>query len=74
MTKLGKLTAEDVTRTLDAIPLGVVPTSHSIPMFTDAYPQVLQPELNKVLSGEITAKEMIERVRPAMEQRIKEQP
>ena len=74
MVKLGKLTAEDVTRTLDAIALGVVPTSHSIPMFTDAWPQVLLPELNKALAGEITAKEMIERVRPAMEQRIKEQP
>lgn len=33
--KLGRLTAEDVTRTLDAIPIGVVPTSHSIPVFTD---------------------------------------
>jgi multiple sugar transport system substrate-binding protein len=74
MLKLGKLTAEDVQRTLDAIAPGVVPTSHAVPLFTDAWPQVLLPELNRVLAGEITAKEMIERVRPAMEQRIKEQP
>ena len=73
MSKLGKLTAEDVNRTLDGINIGWITTSHSVPLFTDAWTQVLLPELNRVLAGEITAKEMIERVRPAMEQRIKEQ-
>lgn len=71
--KLGKLTKEDLDRTLEALPTGFATTSHSIPLFTDAWPEVLLPELNKVLSGEITAKTMIEHVRPAMEARIKAQ-
>jgi hypothetical protein len=72
--KLGKLSADDIARTLEALPTGWATTSHAIPLFTDAWPQVLLPELNRVLAGEITAREMIERVRPAMEQRIREQP
>jgi ubiquinone biosynthesis protein Coq4 len=74
MVKLGKLNADDVARTLDGIPIGWVITSQAVPLFTDAWTQVLLPELNRVLAGEITAREMIERVRPTMEQRIKEQP
>jgi multiple sugar transport system substrate-binding protein len=73
MVKLGKLNADDIARTLDGIPIGWVITSQAVPLFTDAWTQVLLPELNRVLAGEITAREMIERVRPAMEQRIKEQ-
>ncbi len=74
LVKLGRLTTDDVNRTLEALPTGFAPTSHAVPLFTDAWPQVLQPELNRVLAGEITAREMIERVRPEMERRIKEQP
>jgi ABC-type glycerol-3-phosphate transport system substrate-binding protein len=73
LVKLGRLTADDITRTLDALPTGFAPTSHAVPLFTDAWPQVLQPELNRVIAGEITAREMIERVRPAMESRIRDQ-
>lgn len=74
LVNLGRLTAEDVTRTLDALPTGWAPTSHAVPLFTAAWSEVLKPELDRVLAGEITAREMIERVRPAMESRIREQP
>jgi hypothetical protein len=71
--KLGKLTAEDINRTLEAMPTGFAATSHAVPLFTDAWTQILEPELDRVLAGEITAREFVERVRPGMESLIRAQ-
>lgn len=71
--KLGKLTAADMDRTLEALPTGWTATTQSVPVFTDAWLQVIQPEFNKVMAGEITAKTMVERVRPGVEALIKAQ-
>ena len=72
--KLGKLTALDIDRTLDALPTGFTVTTQSVPVFTDAWLQVIQPEFAKVMTGEITARSMIERVRPGVEALIRAQP
>jgi multiple sugar transport system substrate-binding protein len=71
--KLGKLSAADIDRTLEALPTGWTVTTQSVPVFTDAWLQVIQPEFAKVMSGEITARTMVERVRPGVEALIKAQ-
>jgi multiple sugar transport system substrate-binding protein len=71
--KLGKVTAEDVNRALEAMPTGFATTSHAVPLFTEAWSQILQPELNKVLGSELTARTFIERVRPSVEALIRAQ-
>lgn len=71
--KRGKLTAPDIDRTLEALPTGFTVTSQSVPVFTDAWLQVLKPELDKVLAGEITARTFVERVRPGVEMMIRTQ-
>lgn len=71
--KLGKLSAEDISRSLEAMPTGFATTSHAVPLFTDAWSQILRPELTKVLDGEITARAFIERVRPGIEGMIRAQ-
>jgi ABC-type glycerol-3-phosphate transport system substrate-binding protein len=71
--RLGKLTAEDINRTLEALPTGFATTSHAVPLFTDVWTQVLRPELDRVLAGEITARAFIERVRPGVEAMIRAQ-
>jgi multiple sugar transport system substrate-binding protein len=72
--RLGKLTAQDLDRTVEALPTGFATTSHAVPVFTDAWTQVLKPELDKVLAGEITARTFVERVRPGVEALIRAQP
>jgi ABC-type glycerol-3-phosphate transport system substrate-binding protein len=72
--KLGKLAAEDLNRALEALPTGFATTSHAVPLFTDAWSQILQPELNRVLAGEITARQFVEGVRPGVEALIRAQP
>jgi hypothetical protein len=71
--KLGKLNADDINRTLEALPTAFVATSQAVPLFTDAYTQVILPEMNKVLSGEITARQWVEKVRPGVEAMLKAQ-
>ena len=71
--KLGKLSAADIDRALEALPTGWTATTQSVPVFTDAWLQVIQPEFAKVMSGEITARTMVERVRPGVEALIKAQ-
>ena len=71
--KLGKLSAADIDRTLEALPTGWTVTTQSVPVFTDAWLQVIQPEFAKVMSGEITARTMVDRVRPGVEALIKAQ-
>lgn len=73
LVKLGKLTAEDVNRALAALPTGWATTSHAVPLFTPAWSEILKPELDRVLGGEITAKEFVERVRPGVENLIRTQ-
>jgi multiple sugar transport system substrate-binding protein len=72
--KLGKLSAPDLDRTLEALPTGFTVTSQSVPVFTDAWNQILKPEFDKVLAGDITARAMIERARPGVEALIRAQP
>lgn len=72
--KLGKLAVQDIDRTLEALPSGFTVTTQSVPVFTDAWLQVIKPEFDKVMAGEMTARTMIERVRPAVEAMIRAQP
>ena len=72
--KLGKLSAQDIDRTLEALPTGFTVTTQSVPVFTDAWLQVIKPEFDRVMAGEITARTMIERVRPGVEAMIRAQP
>ncbi len=44
-----------------------------MPVFTDAWLQVIKPEIDKVLAGEITARTFVERVRPGVETMIRTQ-
>ncbi len=71
--RLGKLTAQDLDRTLEALPTGFTVTTQSVPVFTDAWLQVIKPEFDKVMAGEITARAMVERVRPSVEAMIRAQ-
>jgi multiple sugar transport system substrate-binding protein len=71
--KLGKLTAADLDRTLEGLPTGFVVTSQSVPVFTDAWNQIIKPEFDKVMAGTITARTMIENVRPGVETLMKAQ-
>ena len=71
--KLGKFTADGLNRTLEALPTAFAVTSQSVPLFTDAFTQVIQPELNKALSGQITGRAWADTVRPAVEALIRAQ-
>ena len=71
--KLGKLSAPDLDRTLEALPTGWIVTTQSVPVFTDAWNQILKPEFDRVLAGEITARTMIEQTRPGVEGLIRAQ-
>ena len=48
-------------------------TTQSVPVFTDAWNQILKPEFDRVLAGEITARTMIERSRPGVDALISAQ-
>ena len=65
--KLGRLAPADLDRTLEAMPSGFTVTSQSVPVFTDSWNQILKPEFDRVIAGEITARTMIERARPGVE-------
>jgi hypothetical protein len=71
--KLGKLTPADIDRTLEALPTGFTVTSQSVPVFTDAWNQIIKPEFDRVMAGEITARTMIENARPGVEALIRAQ-
>jgi multiple sugar transport system substrate-binding protein len=72
--KLGKLAPADLDRTLEAMPTGWTVTSQSVPVFTDSWLQILKPEFDRVIAGEITARTMIERTRPGVEALMQSQP
>ena len=72
--KLGKLSTADLDRTLEAMPSGFTVTSQSVPVFTDSWNQILKPEFDRVIAGEITARTMIERARPGVEALMQAQP
>ncbi|MCL6553898.1 MAG: hypothetical protein K6W08_12375 [Firmicutes bacterium] len=72
--KAGKLTTQDLNTALEALHTAVPPVSHAIPLWTEVYPRILQPELTRLLRGELSAKAFIEQVTPAMDAAIKAQP
>jgi hypothetical protein len=56
------------------MPTGWTVTSQSVPVFTDSWLQILKPEFDRVIAGEITARTMIERTRPGVEALMQAQP
>lgn len=59
---------------LEALQTAIPPVSHALPWWTEVSPRILQPELTRLLRGELSAKAFIEQVAPAMDAAIKAQP
>ena len=71
--KLGKLSAAGPGPHPGGDPDGFTVTSQSVPVFTNAWNQILKPEFDRVIAGEITARTMIEHARPGVEALIRAQ-